>query len=176
MPTRQQAEARYREIRTLALADAELSLSGVLPAPVSIRTIDQSALEAFVRSWSQSPDRRVAWPWPIMVSDYRRDATNRFEAAVWSDVILCGLAIGKPSKSGAILTVHFIEGNPELNHPLKGFAHLVALEAAHAYATALKANVLRLREPIPEMIGRYQKLGFRLAKTKVEGSYCEREV
>lgn len=143
MPTRQQAEER---------------LVGRLPAAAAIRGIDPAALEAFAAQWASSPRRRVSWPWPAIVADYRRVAPERFEAAVWSGEILCGLAIGRPSKAATILAVHFIEGSPDLGHPLKGFAHLAALEAAHAYAVAPDfndafrrplrpyANTLRLRD------------------------------
>ncbi len=54
-----------------------------------------AALDAWRRQWAGHPARPVAWPWDAMMSDYRRHRPSRFELALWSGDVLCGLAVGR---------------------------------------------------------------------------------
>lgn len=169
-----QAEARYREIRHLSHQKAISLLS--FDAPVDIRDIDRSALESFALSWALHPDRLVNWPWRNIADDYRHKFPERFEAAIWSGDQLCGLAIGKPSNARNVMALHFLEGNPNVGHPLKGMVHVAALEAILAYAVALQTRYLRLNDPLPAVVPLYVKFGFRLVTPRIGSAYCEMEI
>ncbi len=169
-----QAEARYREIRRLSHQKAISLLS--FNAPVDMRDIDRSALESFALSWASHPGRLVTWPWRDIADDYRRKFPERFEAEIWSSDQLCGLAIGKPSNAKNVMTLHFLEGNPNVEHPLKGMVHAAALEAILAYAVALQTRYLRLIDPLPAVVPLYAKFGFRLVTPRTGSAYCEAEI
>ena len=172
--TRVHAEARYRELRSMAHQKAAALVADL--APVQMRDIERSALEVFATTWANNQSRLVAWPWPDMAADFRRKFPERFEVAIWSDEILCGLAIGKPSHSRHVMTVQFLEGNPDTQHPLKGIVHLAVLEAAHAYSVAINAGAMRIDAPHPATIELYLGLGFRLETPSGRSAYCEKEI
>jgi hypothetical protein len=169
-----QAEARYREIRHLSHQKAVSLLS--FDARVDMRDIDRSALESFALSWALHSGRLVTWPWNGIAADYRRKFLERFEAAIWSGDQLCGLAIGKPSNARNVMALHFLEGNPNVGHPLKGMVHVAALEAVLAYAIALQTRHLRLIDPLPAVVPLYAKFGFRLVAPRTGSAYCEMEI
>ncbi len=174
MPGKHHAEARYRELRALAHRKA----ASLLPSDphVRIRDIDCGALEAFAATWAGHPARAVAWPWPEIAQRFRRNYPERFEAAIWSGEWLCGLAIGRPNNAGDMVALHFLEGCPDVGHPLKGSVHQAALEALFAYALAISATRIRINDPLPGAVRLYVALGFRLEIPKSGGSYCEKEI
>ena len=158
----------------MAHQKAEALLTGC--TPIRIRDIEPSALDAFAATWANNPGRSVAWPWPDMAADFRRKFPERFEAAIWSGDILCGLSIGKPSHSQEIVTIRFIEGNPAPHHPLKGTIHIASIEVGLAYGLAIGATLLRIDDPHPETLRLYTGLGFRLETPRGRSAYCEKEI
>jgi hypothetical protein len=120
--SRAAAEARYGAIRRAAFqaAEAELNATGIV---VSLRHIDAAALAA-VASWT---NRRVDWRWAHAAPDWRGE-------------ILCGMALGRPSKGPSHLSIHFAEGNPDPAHPLRGKVLPIVLAAGLAYAIALESR------------------------------------
>jgi hypothetical protein len=111
--SRSSTEFRYRKLRREAFQEAEANLTAIGLA-AALRPIGTAALEAF-RVWSP---RRVSWPWPEMTGSWRRAHPDRFELAVWRDGILCGLALGRPAPSAAHMSLYYLEGNPDPDHPL----------------------------------------------------------
>ena len=57
---------------------------------------------------------------------------DRFEVAVWSGPVLCGLAAGTPRYGR--MEVDLAKGSPDGQHPLKGAVRFAVLEAARVYA------------------------------------------
>ncbi len=116
LPRRAAAEARYSGLRLAALARAgDIFAPSSAPTPVRFATIAAAALDAWRRQWAGHPARSVAWPWDAMVSDYRRHHPSRFELAVWSGDVLCGLAVGRTGN--AYCSVEYLEGSPVAGHP-----------------------------------------------------------
>jgi hypothetical protein len=109
-----------------------------------------------------------------MVSDFRRGEPGRFEVAVWSGQILCGLAIGRTRTE--YCRVDYLEGSPDPVHPLKGNVVVVVAGAVVAYATALGKREVRLVDPLPAVVAHYEALGFKLANPKGASPYCWREI
>jgi len=171
--SRSSAEFRYHALRHLACqaAGADLAVAGLA---VDLRPIDAAALDAF-RTWSP---RRVAWPWPEMIADWRRGHPARFEVAVWRDGILCALALGRPSPKATHMSLHYLEANPDPGHPLRRKVAAVAITALDAYATVLGKHELRLVDPLPALIPFYCSpgMGFELARPHGETPYRRRSV
>ena len=170
--TRADAERQYRELRRLPLADAQARLveCGVT---AELRAIDAGALQGF-GSWT---GRRVAWPWPPMVAEWRQDHPNRFELAIWKDGVLCGLALGRPSAGPSHLSLYYMEGNPDPGHPLRDRVTAVTLAALSAYCVVLGKRELRLVESLPELVSFYcsPPFSFELVTPKREAPYCRME-
>ena len=165
------AERRYGELRRLTYRKAEHALAAA-GITAELRGIDNSALDASAL-WD---DRRVAWPWPSMADSFRRGHPDRFELAIWCQNALCGLALGRPSPSTSHLSLYYMEGNPDLAHPLCKKVTAVTLTALNAYAVALRKQELRLVEPLPQLIPFYcsPDFGFSLVQPKRGAPYCRR--
>jgi hypothetical protein len=127
-------------------------------------------LEAYRQQWESHSDRRYAWPWAGIVAGIRRDEPSRFEVAVWSNDVLCGLAIGRTRMD--YCRVDYLEASPNPDHPLKGRVAVVAAGAAIAYATTLGKNEVRLMNPLPAVVPHYLALGFALANPTDATQYC----
>jgi hypothetical protein len=103
--------------------------------------IDEAALQAWEEQWRPRSDRPGGWNWREQRLALR-STLNRFEVALWSGPVLCGLAIGKPSKGPSHLAVQLLEGNPAESHPLKGFVAECAVEAGISYGGAVSLSVI----------------------------------
>jgi hypothetical protein len=174
MASRQATEARYAGYRATSFRKAEELLRPVAPVPLSLRPLTPEALAAFDTGWRGSPERRYPWPWPEMAGDYRRNEPDRFEVAVWSGEALCGLCLGK--LRAGYCGGDYLEGSPLPTHPLKGFVLPTVLTALTAYAVALRRKHIRLINPLPEMVPRYEILGFVLVRPRGEAPYCSKVV
>lgn len=153
-----------------ALQRAQELLSEALePVPVRLGLIGPEALEAFEQTWSSRPERRYPWSWGRMVLDFRRLPT-RFEVAVWSGEVLCGLAVGEVR--GTHVRVNYIEGSPDPEHPLKGKVVSAVLTASTTYARIVDRREVRLVDPVEAMIPRYRALGLMLVSPRGEPRYC----
>lgn len=174
---------RYQYARNEAYREAEIRIQSLLaaifpslvPVPVQLTEIDGTALEAWSQTWRNHPDRRFDWNW----SEERKawqNALDRFEVAIWSGTVLCGLAIGKPSKGREHLSVHVLEGAPNPVHPLKSAVRFCVVEAALAYARTIGCRRLRVMRPVEGAIPLYMEMGFSLSGSPKGGSYCWLEV
>ncbi|HTU54744.1 MAG TPA: hypothetical protein VMF62_12310 [Acetobacteraceae bacterium] len=174
-PTRRATEARYARLRNIALQKAEeILVPTVAPVSISLRLVTPDAIHAFSSTWEQHPDRRTEWPWAQMHRDYRRNEPDRFEVAIWSDVTLCGLAIGKLKTD--YCCGDFVEGSPLAQHPLKEKVIPSVLTALEVYAILLEKREIRLIRPAPELIPRYEKQHFTLVSPKGQKQYCVKVV
>lgn len=165
------AYARYADVREGALLDAERLLQA-RPGGEGARLtlIDQRALAAW-EAWPARTDGRGGWDWRKARDDVQSDAKH-FEAALWADDVLCGLAVGKASSGRAALNVRLLEGNPSPSHPLRGLVAPFLLLAADRHARALGRRELRLIDPLPGALPTYLRLGFRLAPPGARPPYC----
>jgi hypothetical protein len=109
-----------------------------------------------------------------MVSDYRRNEPTRFEVAIWSGEVLCGLAIGRVR--AGYCSADYIEGCPLSAHHLRGSVLSAVLTALTAYAVTLDRREIRLIDRLPELVSRYASLGFVLATPRGDARYCWKEI
>lgn len=90
---------------------------------VEAHSIEYSALEQTL-DWD---DRLYQWSWFDLKRKFR-NVPARFELSIGVHGNVCGLAIGKPSRGRRHLSVYFLEGNPDKQHPLKGKFFLYLLK------------------------------------------------
>jgi hypothetical protein len=124
--------------------------------PIDLREIDGAALTQWDSLWRG----KFSWDWRRIDTTYKSLRDDRFEVAVWSGPILCGLAAGAPRYGR--MEVDVMQGSPNSGHPLKGAVRFAVLEAARAYTLALGHTQLRLQTPNPGMLTKYQLMGFTL--------------
>jgi hypothetical protein len=170
----QGAELRYQAIRAQArqAADEVLSAEGLLSAGFRSSAFDPEGL----RRCAQWPDRTVShWDWSAIYGRYRRSEPSRFELAVWQDAVLCALAIGKSSKTDAYVSIDFLEGNPDIRHPLKGKVIEIVTVHLEFFGAALGKREARLVSPISDrLVEVYRDFGYHLVIPAGKGAprYC----
>ncbi len=170
MQGRDISEKRYRQFR-------RLSYTPVMENhPVRLTEITASALDYWGMVWRQQHLKTTGWPWPGLAEHYRRKYPERFDLALWSGEILCGLCLGKPSGARSHLSLEYLEANPDPSHPLKGRILDLTLAAADNYAMATGCRRIRLVEPEADLIPRYEAAGFRLVRPRAGQPYLESEV
>lgn len=176
--SRNAEQLRYANVRHLAFASVREELADEFPVAVKFGDINLTALRAWARQWqplfdgSRDPGE---WDWETLASSYLR-RPDAFQVAIWSAEKLCGLALGRPSNSHRELAVHFIEGSPDPDHPLKGSILMLSVAAADAYAAALGADWLLIDSPAAGLLSKYSELGFASVVQGSRVSYCERRV
>ncbi len=144
----------------------------LIGTPLRLTTIDAWALHAWEQQWK--PNFRGGdggWDWRRERFGYD-NTPARFEIAVWSENMLCGLAIGKPSKASTFLAVNLLEGSPVSDYPLKGAIRFCVVETAIAYAEQLECQELRLIRPLVGALPLYLDMGFSLAPPADRPPYC----
>jgi hypothetical protein len=104
-----------------------------------------------------------------------RPYLRRFTISVWFEGSLYGLAVGKASRGKRNVTVHYIERRADPN-PFAGWISLMVLDAAENYGKILGSQILRIRNPIPGVRNKYERLGFSLAETYRGATYYERKI
>lgn len=143
-----------------------LHLTGLV---VEVSAVEYSLLEQAM-DWT---NRRYLWDW-FEIKRKFRNIPARFELSISVNGELCGLAIGKPSRGRRHVSIYFMEGNPDQNHPLKGRLLPILLEGLALYGDALGCSYIRLIQPVTELIPRYERAGFTLATDKSHRLYCEK--
>jgi hypothetical protein len=155
----------YDAIRTISYGVALIALPTTLQqhvpgqfmgVPVELREIDNSALTQWDSHWRG----RSPWDWRRIDTRYKTLLDDRFEVAVWSGTVLCGLAAGGPRHGH--MEVDLMEGSPDNQHPLKGAVRYAVVETARAYTLALGHAELRLNQPASGLLTKYQLMGFTL--------------
>ena len=169
---------RFAQVRSQAYAEAARAIESDFNAPLSFRNIESRAFVAWKVQWQALYAGRLdrgGWDWPQLALSYLAKP-EAFHLAIWSQTLLCGLAVGRPSRARSLLTVEFIEGSPEPSHPLKGSILALTIVAADAYARAIECLTLRISEPAAGLLPIYAEFGFRIVKSGPTVRYCERRI
>jgi hypothetical protein len=179
----EQTVAHYRALQHMACWRAQDAIvrTGAVPVPVLLRRYDALAESAWHSEWEgrRHPSGSGGWNWPEIVrTRWKRPAA--FRLAIWSGSILCGLAIGHPSKKSAggrrkTLSVNLIESAP-FAHPLQGVIAMLATTYATEYGWLLGSSRVRLMNPLPGVIETYAALGFSIILQRGRLLYCEQEI
>lgn len=157
--------SQYDAIRAASYGVALIALPATLHlhvpglffgVPIALREIDTAAIAQWDTHWRG----KLPWDWKRIDARNKALLDDRFEVAVWSGSILCGLAAGAPRYGR--MEVDLMQGSPDNGHPLKGATRFAILEAARAYTLALGYAELRLNAPARGMLTKYQLMGFTL--------------
>jgi hypothetical protein len=127
-----------------------------------------------ISDWALDECADWGFPWRKILGQ-TRPYLRRFEIAIWSDGRLLALAVGRASRGPDNVTIHFIERAPRDN-PLAGFTLPIVVDAADNYAKILERQRVKVKDPKPWTIVRYENLGFSLAETYRKATYWDRRV
>ncbi|HLM69065.1 MAG TPA: hypothetical protein VK358_16110 [Longimicrobium sp.] len=174
---------RYARIRKSAY-DAvthDALASGLVAAPLRLADCDPHTLSIWRATWTDPhPSGWGGWDWePLLRRAWRHPSA--FQLAIWSNKVLCGLAVGRVSgedKSGQrnAVFVDNIESSHDPGHPLRGAIATLVIDAADTYGRALQASHVRLVEPLPGVLWMYERLGFATVWRQGRALYCERRI
>lgn len=172
LATHSDAEARYDFLRKEALQATKNHLRSKYPA-IDITLFNEKAKNAYNASkWEQSSRRQVDWEWFEAYSPFRFRYPKRFEAAIWDNRKLVGLALGRPTYGATGLRIDFGERSPHHSGNMPVFRVTVA--AAFVYAKLIGAEEVRCMHPVNERVRHYYvKHGFRYIAS---GDYCVAKV
>jgi hypothetical protein len=174
----QKAAERYEGYRGVARETthetlAELAATGEFPehafAGLRFAPIDDDAVSAAVPGWGlrDFPWREIVWQ--------ARPYVRRFEVAIWRYDDLQGLCVGRASEGREHVTIHYLERRWRHN-PYEGWVAQIVADIADNYGKILGSQWLRIRNPEPGAIRRYEGLGFSLAKTIMGNTYYRRRI
>ena len=176
------ALARYARIRRIAYDDVtdRAVRAGVAGASLRLTDLDRTTLDAWARTWVQGRPFGGGWDWKRISRPFRRRPAG-FHLALWHGEVLCGLAVGRASakRAGGVrhtLSLHYIEGAPDPEHPLVGRVALLVITAASLYARELGVSRLRLVDPLPGVLPLYSRLGFNVAASRGQPVYWEKRI
>ena len=167
-----QAGVRYEGYRQAA-RDVTIEDLGSLGLSQDVGDIRLSGINALeLAHWASWKTRH--FDWGAITADFY-PYLDRFEVAIWQGDRLLALSIGRPSKGSDSVIIHFLERCWEDN-PLKGWASLIITDVADNYARVLEKQYVKLKNPIPEAIPKYQSIGFSLANSPNRNTYYSRQV
>lgn len=163
--------AEYDAVRDAFYHSLSLHIVETTGLQIEAEPIEYSALQQTL-DWE---NRMYLWSWFDLKRKFR-NIPARFELSIGVHGEICGLAIGKPSRGRRHLSVYFLEGNPDKQHPLKGSVLPIVLEASSLYANALGCSYLRLIQPVDGLHARYRRWGFEFGKDSNGRIYCEQQL
>lgn len=154
--------ARSAHAKRLTLAGVLAVAKSGLGPDIRCEIIASAARSAFTETWLAHPGRPVDWDWAALSAGFQNNHPKCFNAAIWYDETLCGLAIGAVNQD-RFVALDFLEGNPDPTHPLKGRVIEIVLTMAEAYRQLIVVPELRLHHVDPDLIPLYKRQGFALA-------------
>ncbi len=172
LATHADAEQRYTILRREAVQATTRNLLSKYPN-LDVSLFDEKAKGAYYASrWEQNPSRQLDWEWFEAYSSFRFRYPKRFEAAIWSNGKLAGLALGRPTYGAGGLRIDFGERCPSYDGNMPVFR--VTATAAFVYANLIGATEVRCMNPVNERVRRYYvNHGFRYV---ANGDYCVAKV
>lgn len=143
-------------------------------APIEMARLDLIAITNDALNETERGDDNWKFPWRAIVGQFR-PYLRRFEVALWFEGQLYGLAIGRASRGKRNVTIHYLE-RPKQNNPFAGWIAAMVMDASDNYGKILNSQWVRIKNPLPGVIRRYETLGFSLAETIKGSTYYERRV
>jgi hypothetical protein len=146
---------------------------------ISITPINAAASGYFVANWENHPQRLVKFDWSgRLLNTLRTSHPKRLELAIWdAQNTLCGLVAGRVSNASIWLSVNFLEGNPDPNHPLKGLITPIAMRGAEIYSVLIADESkgyrprVRVMNPVKGALASYAEMGYTEVKQNNKVTY-----
>lgn len=166
----------YREILRDAFRLTEADVCSALPLiQLRIEEIDLQALEVWRQSWTGlHPSGFGAFDWAKL--HFRFRSPRDFQASLWSEGILCGLAIGSVPRNHSRFTLHCMARKQNAPNPLRGLVTGIVAAAAEYYSRGLGTPLMEIENPAPGLIGRYRAHGFTLAYERGSARYLAKKL
>lgn len=160
----------WREEARAATQIAMYNLAMNLRAPLEAARMDLTNITP------HALEKAADWelPWDEIVGQIR-PYLRRFTIAIWFEGHLYGLGVGRASRGKRNVTIHYVERRADPN-PFAGWVAPVIVDAAGNFGKILGSQVLRIRNPVPEVVRKYELLGFSLAETYRGATYYERKI
>ncbi len=158
-----EARRKYSSFLTIAYQYVkELNIKAI-PRSFELRHIDERALDIWERIWKSHYKKGSpgGWNWRELLRRYRKETAKYVDLAIWSDLQLCGLAIGKLSKSNSHCSIYYVEGCP-ITHPLKRYILPLTIDFAESVAILVGGNSIRFVNPDENLFAHYEKFGLKL--------------
>src|ERR1700680_2905773 len=159
--------ARVKAVETLRAAG--------LMVPFSLNDWSGRARCAYDEQWAAGPRHPDAcWDWHEVFAKYR--GIDVLNLVIWGDEEhLAGLAVA--TTTGPSVMLHFIEGDPREDSPVRGSVLLIVLQTAALYGQALGKVELRIRPINDELCALYTGVyGFGLETPYKELPYYNRVI
>jgi hypothetical protein len=168
-------EISYPEIRQAAFQRTREAFQQAVPAvSVWMDDIDHAALRAWSETWAGlHPSGYGAFQWNRIVARYRYQPRN-FQAALWADGVLCGLAVGRVQRDHSRMSLDYMARKLNAPNPLAGQVTGIVAAAAIYYCAALEVPLLEIANPAPGLEERYRAAGFTLAYKRGSTRYLAR--
>ncbi|AYA06747.1 hypothetical protein V1951_21260 [Yersinia sp. 2544 StPb PI] len=150
-----------------AFADARLKIvfefGDTLPVDeIVIGPITQGDAVEVSNSWRTSPKRdwiKFNW-WKA-----RHIQTKRIDVSIRCRDFLCGLMLARRSRRQICVTLRYLEGNPDPNHPLKGYVLPIATLIAESFASQYGIATVCISRPEKGLIAQYASRGYQFNAT-----------
>jgi len=146
---------------------------------LSIQPINDSYASLAENIWDHKYPYPDTFDWSGINEDFKK-YTRRIDVSIWNDSVLCGLAMGKASKSRNMddsnVTLCFIQGSPKGVNTLKGSVAPIALDVMSYFGMALDKKVLYIRDPLPGAMEYYTSLDFKLAQKGKNAVYLKKDI
>ncbi len=167
----------YAEVRQAAFQlTREAFEQSIPPVHVWLDDIGRHAIQAWSRTWAGlHPSGYGAFPWGRIAADYGRQPRN-FQAALWAEDILCGLAVGTVQRDHSRLSLDYLARKQNEPNPLAGEVTGIVTSAALYYCAALEIPLLEISNPAPGLVRRYRAAGFTLAYNRGSTRYLARQL
>lgn len=152
-------EQKYWDYRTAARLALMPALQLQYGGDINISDINEEALNQ-ASSWTALPGNipNPKWNWKALVNKARRQH-KRIELAIWMHKELCGLMLGKVSDRKVVVSIHYLQRNPE-NSLLTGEITNIAILFLDALSTILGCNEKVMMNPDQNLIEYYKTFGF----------------
>lgn len=176
------ARIKYAALRSITQTLVEEDWFSEERERIVVTSLEESSKAYFETHWQGHPSRKVSFDWFGGIwRTLRKSHPRRMEFGFWKNKVLCGLAVGRISKGGTWLSITHIEGNPDLNHPLKGKIIALAIFSAQVYAVGAASEERKIRprvrilNPLSPVVAHYKKLGYDKHVTSKRFSYLAGE-
>lgn len=155
-----------------------------LGVPVTLRPIDEAALDQAEQVWSASRGANCPeiFDWAD-IHQQLRSTPRRLDLAIWNNGRLAGLTTGRASHGSperskdSNVTLHFMQAAPAaMVGALRGSVAPIALDTAIAYATLLGHRAVYLRSPVPSVVPYYEAFGFSIVKRSKNRVYMGKNI
>lgn len=111
------------------------------------------------------------WDWTQIWSQWGYSRPKQFNMSLYYDTMLCGIALGRPSRQKTRMKLELVESHPDRAHPLKNRVFAITLRALENYALLIGAEEIRIMKPHRKLRDYYRSFHLTFVEGKEVGDY-----